>query len=66
MRTINKNESAEIVIKKSKFIANIFRVNSEEEAKKTLNEVSKKYFDAKHNCYAYIIQEIENLMKKNQ
>lgn len=64
MRTINKNESAEIVIKKSKFIANIFRVNSEEEAKKTLNEVSKKYFDAKHNCYAYVIQEIENLDEK--
>ena len=64
MRTINKNESAEIVIKKSKFIANIFRVNSEEEAKKTLNEISKKYFDAKHNCYAYVIQEIENLDEK--
>ena len=64
MRTINKNESAEIVIKKSKFIANIFRVNSEEEAKKTLNEVSKKYFDAKHNSYAYVIQKIKKINKK--
>ena len=41
MRTINKNESAEIVIKKSKFIANIFRVNSEEEAKSIKTQLQK-------------------------
>lgn len=58
-KSIEKHEVAEIVEKKSKFIANIFPVNSKEEAEKKIIEIKKKYHDAKHNCYAYIVQNIE-------
>lgn len=61
IKTIKKNEETEITVKKSTFIANIFRVNSEEEAKEAIKNISKKYFDAKHNCYAYrILKQEEN------
>ena len=54
-KTVNKNNSAEIVEKKSKFIGNIFYIESEEEAEKIIKEIRKKYYDARHNCYAYKI-----------
>lgn len=61
IKTIKKNEETEITVKKSTFIANIFRVNSEEEAKEAIKNIGKKYFDAKHNCYAYrILKQEEN------
>ena len=52
-KTIKENSNAEIVEKKSKFIANIFYVESREEAENIIKEVNKKYHDARHNCYAY-------------
>lgn len=54
-KTINKNVSAEIVEKKSKFIANIFYVETVEEAEEKVKEIKKKYFDARHNCFAYSV-----------
>ena len=55
-----ENESiAEIIVKKSKFIATLYEANSKDEAEKILQNVRKKYFDAKHHCYAYIIEKIE-------
>ena len=54
-KTINKNVSAEIVEKKSKFIANVFYVETQEEAEEKVKEIKKKYFDARHNCYAYSV-----------
>lgn len=51
--TIKNNSTAEIVEKKSKFIANAYYVESQEEAEEKLKEVNKKYNDARHNCYAY-------------
>ena len=54
-KTIKENVSSEIVEKKSKFIANIFYVESVEEAESKINEISRKYFDSKHNCYAFSI-----------
>ena len=63
-KTIKQNTSAEIVEKKSKFIANLFYIQSEEEAEEIIKEVKKKYYDAKHNCYAYsILDENENLYR---
>ena len=41
--------------KGSKFIASAFTVMSEDDVKKALTEVKKKYFDARHHCYAYMI-----------
>ncbi len=55
MKTISKNVTSEIVEKKSKFIANLFYIESKEEAEKYINQVRKKFHDARHNCYAYSI-----------
>ena len=54
-KTINKNISSEIVEKKSKFIANVFYVETVEEAEEKVKEIKKKYFDARHNCFAYSV-----------
>lgn len=45
----------EITEKKSRFIATVFPVSSEEEAVTAIEKVKKKYYDARHNCYAYVI-----------
>lgn len=58
-KSIEKEAEAEIVEKKSRFISQIFAVNSKEEAEQVLANVKKKYYDAKHNCYAYIVDNIE-------
>ena len=59
MKTIKKEVSFEIIVKKSKFIANVFPVQSKEEAEQKINEISKRYFDARHNCYGYILEDFE-------
>ncbi len=53
--TITEKTKVEITVKRSKFIANLYYVSTIEEAEKILKEVRKKYFDAKHNCFAYRI-----------
>lgn len=45
----------EIVEKKSRFIATVRPVETEEEAVSFINEIKKKYWDAKHNCSAFVI-----------
>ena len=47
--------SDEIVEKKSRFIANVFSVSTEEEVLQIIEDTRKKYWDARHNCYAYVI-----------
>lgn len=59
-KTIKESATAEIIEKKSKFIANIFYVESIEEAEKYIKEIKKKYNDAKHNCFAYAIEAENN------
>ena len=54
-KTIKQNVSAELVEKKSKFIANLFYVETREEAEELIKSINKKYHDARHNCYAYRI-----------
>lgn len=53
--TIDRTEQAEIKIKGSRFIGTAFPIKNEDHAKKILEEISKKYYDATHNCYAYIV-----------
>ena len=57
MNIILKNGSGEIEEKKSRFICHIFKIKSEEEAEEYITAVKKKYWDARHNCYAYVIGE---------
>lgn len=63
--TIEKQETSELVEKKSKFIANIFYVSTIEEAESKLEQVRKKYHDAKHNCYAYRVLNGENVIDRS-
>ena len=53
--TVYAAGTGEIVEKKSRFIAQIFPVSSEEEAFSYLDGVKKEYWDARHHCWAYII-----------
>ena len=65
-KTIRENVSAQVVEKKSKFIANMFYIESMEEADRIIKETKKKYHDARHNCFAYILEtgEYEGLLVK--
>ena len=47
--------SGELTEKKSRFIANTRPVESEEEALAFVEEMRKQYWDARHNCWAYVI-----------
>ena len=47
--------SGEIVREKSRFIAVIKEIHSEEEALQFIEEKRKQYWDARHNCFAYVI-----------
>lgn len=52
---ILEESSSEIIQKKSRFIATAIPIKSEDEALNFLQQINKKYWDAKHNCYAYIV-----------
>lgn len=54
-RTVYEGGEGEITEKKSRFIATVYPVESEEEALAFLEEMKKKYWDARHNCYVYSI-----------
>lgn len=54
-KTIAEGGTAELVEKKSRFIAHTFAVSSEEEVTKQIERIKKQYWDARHNCWAYVI-----------
>ena len=54
--TVKKQGYAEIIEKRSKFIANVYPVSSQAEASDIISKLKKQYYDAKHNVYAYIIE----------
>ena len=45
------------VEKRSEFIGHVWRVESEEEARSRIEEMKKRYYDARHNCWCYIIKD---------
>ncbi len=59
LKTISNNSMAEITVKKSRFIANVFYVETLEEADKYIKDIKKKYYDAKHNVFAYSIKTLD-------
>lgn len=63
IKTIVKSGYAEITEKKSRFIANVRPVKSEDEAKAFVEEMKKKYYDARHNVFAYQIGEKNELKR---
>ena len=48
---------AELVEKRSRFIGQVWRVSSEEEARARIEETRKRYYDARHHCWCYRIRE---------
>jgi len=50
---IKAPREGQLKIKGSRFLTTIRMITSEEEAKQVIDEVSKKYHDATHNCYAW-------------
>ena len=52
-KAVYRGGSGEIVEKKSRFIANIKSVETVEEAQVYIEEMKKKYWDARHNCSAF-------------
>lgn len=51
--------------KKSKFIADVFYIQNKDDAEKRIKEIKKKYYDAKHHCFAYItIDENDKVLEK--
>lgn len=55
----------EITIQKSRFIAYIERVTTEEDAQAFIEKIKKKHWDAAHNCSAYMIGERDQIQKTN-
>lgn len=55
--TILESGMDEIIEKKSRFIGYVRHVESEEEANSFVMEIKKRHYDARHNCYAYVIGE---------
>ena len=62
-RTVYRGGTGEIVEKKSRFIATVRLVESEEEALSCLEALRKKYWDARHNCFVYIIGENQETVR---
>lgn len=60
MYTINNLVENIYEIKKSKFIAKIYYINTEDEKNIILNGIKKEYSDARHICYYYKIDEKEH------
>lgn len=52
-RTVKNNVRVEMIEKKSKFIASVFRVENQDQVDKILGEIRKEFYDATHNVYAY-------------
>ncbi|MGG1676504.1 YigZ family protein [Neobacillus sp. NRS-1170] len=63
--TVKETGEHEIVIQKSRFIAHIKRVETEQEAQEFIQVIKKKHWDATHNCSAYLIGEQDQIQKAN-
>lgn len=63
MKTIYEGGEGEIVEKKSRFIATVRPAESEEEAAAFIAEMKKKYWDARHNCSAFVIGSRQELTR---
>ena len=54
--TVADISTAEYIEKRSRFIATVYPCSSEQQATELLNEAKSKYWDAKHNVYAYVLK----------
>ena len=52
-----EDAESEFVEKRSRFISHLWRVETEAEARARIEEMKKKYYDARHNCWCYLLKE---------
>ncbi|WMJ86338.1 YigZ family protein [Anaerocolumna sp. MB42-C2] len=62
-RTVYTGGTGEITEKKSRFIASVAPVLSEDDALEFIEQIKKKYWDARHNCYAYVIGQNDDIQR---
>lgn len=62
--SIKENVQSEIVVKKSKFICNLIKIETKEEAESIIKRMKKKYYDARHNCVAYRVIDNKKMVEK--
>ncbi|MDR0299300.1 MAG: YigZ family protein [Streptococcaceae bacterium] len=60
---ISKDFTHEIEIKKSRFICQLKRVETEEEARDFINSVKKEHYKANHNCSAFVLGERQEIQR---
>lgn len=63
MKTVYIGGEGEIIEKKSRFIATVRPISSEEEAVAFIAEMKKKYWDARHNCSAFVIGDRQEISR---
>lgn len=63
IKIVYQGGQGEIAEKKSRFICNVCAVNSEDEAISFIEKMKKQYWDARHNCFAYVIGERQQVAR---
>ena len=63
MKTVYSGGEGAIIEKKSRFIATVRPVSAEEEAAAFIAEMKKKYWDARHNCSAFVLGERQEISR---
>ena len=51
-----QDAESEFTEKRSRFITHLYKVETEEEARDRIEEAKKKYYDARHNCWCYLLK----------
>ena len=62
-KTVYEGGEGEIVEKKSRFNCTVLAVNTEDEAIVFIEKMRKQYWDARHNCFAYVIGERQQIQR---
>lgn len=65
MKYIKDYATGEYEEKKSRFIGEIFPIKTEEEAQEYIAAIRKKYYDARHHCYAYVLGDNYETVKQS-
>ncbi|MFC0214443.1 YigZ family protein [Paenibacillus chartarius] len=64
-RTVQTAGTAEVVIKKSRFIGHCRPVQDEGEALRFIESIRKEHWSATHNCFAYVIGMRDEIQKQS-
>ena len=52
-----ESAESEFEEKRSRFISHLYRVETEAQARARIDEMKKKYYDARHNCWCYVLHD---------